>query len=468
MKITNIIIIPTLTLYLIIALLNINVYAVVVIKGKNADVDLTDILYPGRMLSNETEVRKLCVEITERYHSRGYTAFRIKSTVLKKDGSLELFLSDPLINRISVTGANPYNNTIAGEIHGVDEAFNEAVLNNNISYIKKKYSIKKLKVDLKRNTDDNIDLYVSAEKRVISSSITAASDPVYGGLTSVSLSFLIPGNLFYFNFATTAGMREASYTEAVVGCFLNSSQDNSISYHISMQYKEKEMYSEQPEEVNYNAGVIEGEAGFVLSKGAAKFFFTAISAYGVYNSNNSSRDGCFFPGISVLFRYNDEHYRLDPFDVSTVEVKSECLRNPAEKKIALRINIKGYSTIPLSEICSLSVSMNSDYTTEDEIIFQEYVFDRTLPLRENDFTTAKWRHTVYPGFLFDLYNRFIFLSPVYTISVYEKCGGKDSVHGFSFRSVVKSEFFSSEIAYTIETGKACKEGVFTFKADAMF
>jgi hypothetical protein len=45
-------------------------------------------------------------------------------------------------------------------------------------------------------------------------------------------------------------------------------------------------------------------------------------------------------------------------------------RNPAEKKVDLRINIKGYSTIPLSEICSLSDCVNSDYTTENEKSFR--------------------------------------------------------------------------------------------------
>jgi len=468
MKINNIIIVSTFTIYLIIALLNLNANAVVVITGKNAGIDLTDILYPGRMLSNEIEIRKICVEITERYHSRGYTAFRIKSTVLKKEGSVELFFGDPLISRITVTGADPYNDTIAGEIHGVDEAFNETDLNRNISYIKKKYSIKKLKVDLKRNADDNIDLYVSAEKKLFGSSITAESDPVYGGLTSISLVFLIPENMFYFNFATSAGMREASYTESGIGYLLNSLWGNSVSFKLFMQYKEKRMYIDQPEEGTYKEKIIRGESGFILNKGAAQISFTAVSTCGEYNFNKESGKDYFFPGISVLFRYNDAYYRIDPFDVSTAEVKSECLRNPAEKKIDLRINIKGYSTIPLSEICSLSACVNSDYTTENEIIFQDYVFNRTLPLRENDYTTAKWKHTLYPGFLFDLYNRFIFLSPVYIISVYEKCGRKDSVHGFSFKSVVTSEFFSSEIAYTIEAGKPLKEGVFTFKADAKF
>jgi hypothetical protein len=44
MKINNIIIVSTFTIYLIIALLNLNANAVVVITGKNAGIDLTDFL----------------------------------------------------------------------------------------------------------------------------------------------------------------------------------------------------------------------------------------------------------------------------------------------------------------------------------------------------------------------------------------------------------------------------------------
>jgi outer membrane protein assembly factor BamA len=83
-------------LFLLIFFIKLPLFAPIIIEGKKADVELNDLLLSRKKVNNETDVKKLCVEITERYHSNGYTAFKIINAVIKKDGTLHLNFSDPM------------------------------------------------------------------------------------------------------------------------------------------------------------------------------------------------------------------------------------------------------------------------------------------------------------------------------------------------------------------------------------
>lgn len=458
----------TLSLCLIIHLFSQPVLASVIIKGMKADVDLTDILYQGRKITDETEIKKLCVDITVKYHTKGYTAFKIKSAVIKKDGSIELFFSDPVVENIFVNGADPGNGLIAGEIYTKTVAFNEFVLNSNIADCKKKYSIRKINIDLKRNINDNIDIYVSAEKRVFNGKVSAASDPVYGGLTSISALFDFASYMVSAEFDTTAEFRDTCYTKAGIDYIYKTAGTNYISLLLGAKYKEKEVYSDETEKILYDVNIFEVETGLILNKRATVISCTAFSSYEDYNNYSDADSGNYFPGISAAFKYNNRDYMLDPLDIVTAETKSFYLWNPVEKNMVLRISLKGHLTVPVADACSLSAFIASNYTSEDKKIFHEYVFDRTLPIRNREYITAKWRHVLRPGLLFDLYNGIIYLSPEYNFSIYKNYCKKESVHAASLKGVLKTDFLSSEVAYTLEIGEALKEGVFTFEASALF
>ncbi|GEM_PF-3076039 len=444
------------------------VYGTIITTGMKADIDLSDILYPGRKLTDEIEIKKLCIEITDRYHNKGYTAFKIKKSILNEDGSVELLFSDPVVENVFVSGTDTYNESIAGEIFKKNEPFNEFLLNDNIAVIKKEYSIRKIKVDIKRNSNDNIDIFVSPEKRILNGIITASSDTVYGGITFISLSFASGTDRTTVDFESTAGMREASYTKAGINYISITTWGNLISFLLGIEYEDKKAYIEYPENISYNTRIIQGETGLLLNKGAAVFSFTAVSSYTDYHHYRDIENNYYFHGISAAVKYNDKDYKLDSLDIMTAEIKSEYLWNPVEKNMEIRVIMNGYLTLPVSEFCSLAALFDLNYTTEDEIIFHQYVFDRTLPVRNKDYSIAKWRYTGRPGLLFDIYNRLIFLSTEYYISAYDNQGENEPIQAASVRGLIKSDIFSSEIAYAVEIGKALKEGVLTFEVKAMF
>ncbi len=456
-----------LSFYAVIILFIQPVYPAVIITGMKSNVDLSDILYPGRKIHDVIELKKVCVEITDRYHQKGYTAFKIQKSILKKDGSVELYFSDPKVENIFVTGVKPYNERIKAKIFKKNESFNEFLLNKNINEIKKEYPVKKIKVDIKRNADENIDIFVSADKGILNSIIKTSSDPLYGGLASVALSFDSGDCVMAAEFETTAGIRDASYTKTGIDCIFGTPFGNEISCLLGIQYEEKEVYFKEPEIITFDNRIIKGETGLLYNKGVTVFSFTAFSSYVDYHNYQELENKYYFPGISAAVKYNDADYRIDPLDLMMAEIKSEYLWNPVEKEMEIRILINSHFSVQVAESLSLTASLFSNYTSENKEIFNEYVFDRILPVRSKDYTTAAWRHTGVPGVLIDIYNRLIYLSPEYYVSVYDARGVKEFVHAASVKGLIKSDMFSSEIKYTVEAGKSFAEGVFIFEVKAM-
>lgn len=441
------------------------VYANVKITGKRAEVELDDILYPGRKITGEIEIRKICAEIIEKYNNKGFTAFRIKNAVLKNDGTLELIFSDPVVEHIFIIGGNE---RIGAEIYVQSEAFNELVLNENIVRIKKNYPVKKVMVDLKRNDNDNIDLYITVESRFVNGTIIAASDPVYGGLTSATVSSVLNSSVISAALDTTAEIREVRYTKAGIDYMYNLEAGNMLSLLVSIWYNEKDNYLDESENSLYTERNYEGKTGLRYNKYASSISLTFLSFLADYNGVPGLDNRYCFTGFSADYKYNDNDYRIDPLDVLTTEINYISLWNPVEKKMESRFFIKGSLTIPVAYSCSLSLFIVSNYTSEHERIFHSYVFDRNLPLRNQEYTLTKWRNVARTGLLFDIYNRFVFISPEYILGIYEDDGQKKIVHATSFRGILRTSLFTSQIAYILESGEPVTEGVLTFEAGAVF
>lgn len=442
-------------------------YSQVDITGRRGDVDLSDIISHDKTQYNETELRKLCAEVTERYHSLGYTAFQIKNAVLKKDGRVELLFSDPVVESVAVTGTGTGNEKIASDLYVKGGVFNEFKLNENIRNVKKMYSVKRVIVDLKRNSNDNIDIFVKAEKRIWNAGISAASDPAYGAVSYASAEIGFNSSALSAAIESTAGVRDASYTTAGLN-YLYDVPGGSISFLLGVKYGDCKDYIDGYEKSLYKQEYTEGRTGISLSYGAVKYFFTMVSSYSDYTDYSGINKGFTFTGASMEILYNDKEYRIDPLDEVTAEIKGDYGWNHIEEDPALRVKINCNLTLPVTGCCSLSAGVDSGYTSEDLRAFHNYVFDRALPARDKDYTSSPWRSVSRLGILFNIYGRFIYLSPEYIAALYKGCDGAESVHAAGIRALLKSELFSSEIAYTVEKDSSLKDGVMTFAAGAYF
>lgn len=443
------------------------VYPQVDITGRRADIDLSDIITPQKKQYSETETRKLCADITERYHSLGYTAFQIRSAVLKKDGRVELFFSDPVVENVFVTGAGHDDELAASAIYIKGRVFNEFTLNDNIRNVKKIYSVKRVTVDLKRNSNDGIDIFVTAEKRIWGGSISAASDPVYGALSSVSAAINFNSSALSVAMESTAGVRDASYTKAAMN-YLYNMQESQVSFFFGAEYGDCRDYLYDDDGYLFKLRYAGSRAGISSGDGAVKYFFAIVSSFAEYEDYPGIGEGLTFTGSSAEIRYNDKEYRIDPLDEVTAWLKCDYGWNHIEEDMALRLRLKGNTALPVTRNFSVTAFIDSNYTSERLRIFHAYVFDRTLPVRNRDYRSTPWRSVARLGLLSNLYGRIIYLSPEYVAALYKRCGGVEPVHAAGARLLFKSDSISSEIAYTVEIKEKLKDGAMTFAAGACF
>lgn len=437
------------------------------ITGKRNDIDISDLTGSADKYYTETEIKKLCAAIIARYHSLGFTAFSIKTAVLRKDGRVKLVFSDPVVERIIVRGLNNYSDDIRTKIYQIGAVFNEFILQDNISTIKNSYSIKRVTVDLNRTENDNIEIVLTVENKILKRNISILSDPVYGFSASTVLSLNLNKYDFTIVFESTTETEKTGFKQAGFG-FLYNLSGGAVYLIADIRVADGSDYVDSSGDSVYSFESTEGLSGFKLKNGAYSFFLTAVSSFAEYNNYSGTDGGLLFTGISSGIDFNDEKFRVDPLDVVTAGIDGMFGWNYIEESRRGRLKIHGSFSVPLIEKFSLSAGIKSDYTSEEERIFQHYIFDSFFPCRNEDFTVSSFRAVTNFGILFEVYDRLIYLSPEYNAGLYDNDDNIEYVYAGGVKVMLISEFFTAEALYSCEIADEIGNGVITFSAKAFF
>ncbi len=438
------------------------------IIGKRANVDLSDLLGGDEKKYSEIEIRKVCAAITERYHSLGYTGFYIKSAIIKKDSSVELFFIDPVVESVKIHGKGIINDSeIAAEIYIQGGIFNEFILKDNLKSVKKRYSIKRVKIELNRTPEGNITVIVNAEKNFWSGDISIYSEPVYGPSCSAAFTFDIRSAEISLFMESSSGINDAGYRKAGLAYSLNF-PGNETGLFFSINYTSSDDAVDDRGEYFYSSEIEEVNGAIRIRDKPLEVSLILLSSFATYGNYPAEDGGLVFSGASVDFRYNDKFLRIDPLDAVSAGLNCDVGWNNIESETAVRIKFNGDFAIPLCTFCSLSVEVYSDFTSEDMRLFHPYVFDRVLPCRSGNYTTSTWRTIGRSGLLFGIYSRKFYISPEYIYGLYDKDTGTDSVSAAGVKALINSDSFKAEVSYILENGKNLKEGIFNFSAKADF
>lgn len=437
------------------------------ITGRKTDVDLTDLIGKDKRDYSETELRKLCAEITDRYYSLGYTGFRIRRAEIRKDGSVLIEFSEPVVQLVTVKGAGAEDGKIASDLYTEGAVFNEFTLNQNIKSIREKYSVRKVSVDLSRSNDDGIDINAKVVTKRVSSGISAASDPVYGAYSSVSFEIFFNSASLKTEIESSPAINDAFSNRGTL-TYLFNNPGGTLFFLLGAGYSSRRDYFDNSGNSLFKEkrATVKTSAG--IKAGSLNFFSGFFEEYSVYNSMPGVDNRFSFSGIAASFNYDDRSFMLDPLDFSEAGVSVIYGRNHIEENTAVRIKLSGDISIPFTPFSSLAGAIDYRYTSEDDRIYHEYVFDRDLPCRKDEFTTSSWRGIVKAGILFDLYSRLLYISPQYIAAFYDGVGGVMVVQAPGIKVLIKSGLFSTEIAYCIESGGNYKDAVLSFSAAAGF
>ncbi len=436
------------------------------ISGRKADVDLSDIIRPEKSLYDEADLKKICVDITDRYHSLGYTAFRIRKAVLKKDGSVSLEFLEPAVEEISVTGAGSDENVIQGEIYTRGAVFNELLLAENMKQLKEKLSLRRLSVNLKKLSEDRILINVTAVKRIINFGISAGSSLIYGAISNISFDITSGYSVISAEFETTAWIKDAYYNKGILS-FKHNAGD-SFFWLFTADYKNSSDYSDNAGASVYKSESSSAEIFAGYNHRAVRTEFGLSGEYSYSNQLAGFDKGLIFSGITCDIGYDDKAYRIDPLDNMAGEIKWSVGRNYIEENISSRLETKGKISIPVSASASLVAGIDFRYTSEDDRYFHEYVFDNSFPVRRDDFIASQWRTVSEVGVMFDLYNRVLFLSPAIAGACYDYINRTEDVYSACLKLIMNSPYLSGEIVYSCEIKENPGSGVLGFSANAVF
>lgn len=407
------------TVFLLILCVNSALYAgAVLFHGKTADVDLSDLeTYSGE--PDETAVRAICAEIVRRYHDKGYTAFYIKRAVTGSDGILEIFFNESVVGRVRHAAGDNANSMIAGELYVKGAVFNEFLLEDNIEFLKRKYMLTRLKVDVTRDSDGSVTLDVYPERSRITLDVYIAGDPLRGVIPSVTAGYI--GDYFYpeITLMSSLGQGDVTFSSAQMR-LKRTGVSSGFILAPGVEYADESLDAEGS--LFYKSLKISADAGWFYTHGPYRVeLLVSGSAWSL--DDYPADDAAYVFPFKVKAAYDDRLLGLDRNDFLLAEFQCTTGWDTLEETYYASYNFYSKVSMPLFLRLSAFLTAESFFTTAGERLFERYVFTGLLSCRADDYTSAAGVHSAGTGITIELMRDHIYVSPGIYSGIYSGQSG---------------------------------------------
>jgi hypothetical protein len=433
------------------------------INGMNSAVDLEDILKRDKDKYTESDIKRLCAEITERYHSRGYTAFYIKKAVLDKDGILELFFNESIVVDVIVTGVSHKVEDISSSIYPKMQVFNEFTLKEKIAETKIKFNLKRINVNIKRTEDDQVILLVNAAEIKNEIDLGMYSSPIYGLLPDLEYRFNYgvyhSGAKISFSFnqeERSSGMASVFFTRDV------TSDKSNITIQSDF-FKRKDSFYET-DNLIYEHDSFTPKGGVCFTSGAAGFNFFLTGTFDNLKNYPARDGGVSFTGIEVSLKYNDSAYRIDFEDLTSCGIDFLSGWNFIEDSPSCKVTGTYKINLPLYSGSYISINGNFFYTSDRERFSQFYVFDQYLPCRQGDFAFSSWKNITGADIIFEALKRTLYIGPCVKWGLHDAGNELTSVYAAGMKCFFYTGPVKIGLSYLYDIDENIRAGYFSFSA----
>jgi hypothetical protein len=438
-------------------------YNIIKIHDRSLEINIEDIVSQAGKVYTETDIKRICAEITKRYHSKGYTAFYIRKVILNKDGTAELFFNESVVKEINISGASARYYEIISSVYKKGDVFNEFILKDNISAARKKYNLKHIKTVIKRTDDAQIIIEIEAAE---------ISDEFYFGIFSIPAYGILPELAFTINsglyqagsaFISSFMQKETSYSKLNLFLKRTSSPEKS-GFIITSDYL-------HIEDSFYNNGTFIYEhdsfrpgAGIWFISGAARFNFLLTATYDILNNYPYAEGGTSFAGIRLKYGYNDETFRIDFNDITICSADFFSGWNFIENSPVCRGEGEYRINIPLIPGFFISLNGYFFYTSDSERFLQSYVFDRNLPCRDNDFTFSSWKGIAGIDAVIEILTRTVYIAPSLKYGLHNASDDVNDIYAAGIKGFIFTEKARFEFSYLYDIDHSVKDGYFLIAA----
>ena len=439
---------------------------VIRITGSSSAVGIKDILSRKSGVLSESDIKKICADITGRYHDRGYTAFYIEKAVRNEDGTVDIFFKESVVSGVTVTGMDDKVDDAALSIYIKGELFNEFILKENIIRTKKRYNLKQLNAVIRRGDDGNIIISASVSSRIHELYSALHGSPVYGVSPALAYRISYGGFLAGISAESSFNQGDRSYSRGSV--FFNSDNVPGNSYYTLAAdvFDKKDSYTDKNELI-YRHKSISPEAGFSSFYGAAGLGVFITGTFDELDDYPDEDGGVSFSGVKLKLNYDDSSKKMTYGDMTKGEVELYSGWNAIEEKITTRLVIDYMMNFPVFTDFFISLNGHFFYTSDNERFTRVYVFDSLLACRSDDFSSASWRNISGIDFNYEIVKRTLYFGPVFKWGVYN-ADSYNNVFAAGMKLLFTTGKIRMEASYLYDTGYGVKNGLLMFSAAAVY
>jgi hypothetical protein len=439
----------------------------IVVNGSSHVVDVDDILSRNNKKLSNSDIKRICAEITDRYHQRGYTAFYIKKAVQNDDGIVELFFNESVVTDIVVTGVTQRSDEVAASVFPRGDMFNEYILKDNVSEIKKKFNIKQLNISIKRSKGGDIIITAHAVERINEIETGIFNSPVYGILPGLAYRINYGGFLAGISASSSFNQNERSYSR---GSFLfNSDSIPGNSYFtLRADVTDKKDSFIESDDLIYRHRSFSTGGGYSFNRGPSGIMFLLTGTMDKLTDYPGQNDGVSFSGFHLKLYYNDMFNKIDYEDITSFEAGFSYGWNFIEHRPSSKFAAAYIVNFPLYSGIFFSLNGNCFYTSDKERFSHFYVYDKFLPCRDDDFSSASWRSVAGADIVYEAVKRTFFIAPCFKWGLHNSGERIRNVYAPGIKSTVHAGKVKIEISWLYDAEDTMRDGFVLFSAAAVY
>lgn len=436
--------------------------------GRSSAVEIKDLVNIQTGKLTEVDIKRICAEITDRYHEQGYTAFYIKRAELNKDGTADLFFKEAVVSEIVLTGVSAGSSEVSASIFKIGELFNEYTLQKNITETKKKFNIKQLNISISRDAGEQIVLTVHAVEKINELETGVFNSPVYGILPVLKYRINYGGFLTGVSFSSSFNQKERWYSSGSV--YFNSDSNPGNSYFtLSADVTDKRDSFSGDYELFYRHKSLTTNGGYCYNKGASwiKFFITGTADE---LEDYPGEDGGFsFYGLQLKLNYDNSSYKIDYSDITSGEIDFSSGWNFIEERVSSKLILNYVCNIPVNYGFFFSLNGNSFYTSDNERYSHFYIYDRFFPCRGDDYSVASWRIVTGADLAYEAMRRTVYIMPGFKWGLHNaENKNNNNACAAALKFLFNTESVKIELSYSYDIDFDIKDGFFMFSAAAVY
>lgn len=440
----------------------------VVIVGKTVNIDLSSVTGIRWRDLSEKRIKLLGAKVVNIYHSYGYTVAIIEKTILRGNGTLEIYLNEGKITGISIQGVESKTRE---EIRAflqpeTGRIFNTGSIRRRIKSIKSLVDLKEISIDPKRSHDGNIILLVNASKRKGSFYGRVGADMIYG--VSPTIGYMYPGETFVFDTQAVAGIKEGETrrAEGQIEYFGTGAPGEPGLFFGVNGGKRIERWESQNLEYFRVRGAV--KAGTNILSGPVKILSYLGFDYERLGDYPES-DLLMQPSVTLELLYSNYSQVLNKREMFYMRIKGSGGHESINNRYFFSGSLQGsYPFFVFSTLRLLPRFLVSSISSDERCLWS-YVFDNNMIGIFDDYTASKWKNVAGLDTELEISRSFVYIGPFINSAYFINEENKwDRKTGTGIMGIVYYGGLRIKIIYGWDMDESAKEGGTSFIIEGKF